>query len=397
MTDAPAAMPAFDGATPEMLPDKDKIYFNDYATLVQQQGMLQDHVRTSVYQFAVYENKDDFRGKRVLDVGAGTGILSFFCAKAGAAHVYAVEASGMALKAEKLAAGNGLKDTVTVLNQRVEDVRLDERVDVLISEPLGIALVNERMLESYLVARDALLKPGGKMYPDHSVLHAAPFCDEALYNEQVQKAQFWSTQNFYGIDLTPLQTDAHDFYFSQPVVGHVAPHTLIADSVRHDFDFNTMTLKEIQTFTMEVEYRMTAITQLHGIALWFDSRFPGSQRQVFLSTAPHAPLTHWYQVRCLLKAPLPVGPGHVVRGTLRFEANESRGYNVHCALVNANTGVEAENTVVTQCALHHFQYTSQQSVAYAGEAASAAYYGTTPSYPGQAEAASGEAAAQSGA
>ena len=170
------------------MPDKDKMYFNDYATLVQQQGMLQDHVRTSIYQFAVYENKEDFRGKRVLDVGAGTGILSFFAAKAGASHVYAVEASGMALKAEKLAAGNGLQDVVTVLNKRVEDVTLDEKVDLLISEPLGIALVNERMIESYIVARDMLLKPGGTMYPDHAVLHAAPFCDEALYNEQTQKS-----------------------------------------------------------------------------------------------------------------------------------------------------------------------------------------------------------------
>ena len=48
----------------------------------------------------------------------------------------------MALKAEKLAKGNGLGGIVDVVNQRVEDVELDERVDVLISEPLGIALVS---------------------------------------------------------------------------------------------------------------------------------------------------------------------------------------------------------------------------------------------------------------
>ena len=44
------------------------------------------------------------------------------------------------------------------------------------------------MIESYIVARTRLLKPGGKMYPDHAVLHAAPFSDEALYNEQTQKS-----------------------------------------------------------------------------------------------------------------------------------------------------------------------------------------------------------------
>ena len=54
---------------------------------------------------------------------------------------------------------------------------------------------------------------------------------------------------------------------------------------------------------------------------------------------------------------------HVLTGNLRFEANESRGYNVHVTLTNANTGVTHTNTVVTQCALHHFQYTTSQQAA----------------------------------
>ena len=151
--DAPSGgvLPAIDGLVADVLPDKDKMYFNDYSTLVQQQGMLQDQVRTSIYQFAILENAADFRGKRVLDVGAGTGILSFFAARAGAARVFAVEASGMARHAEQLAAANGLAGEVSVLNQRVEDVELDERVDILISEPLGIALVNERRLPPSLL------------------------------------------------------------------------------------------------------------------------------------------------------------------------------------------------------------------------------------------------------
>lgn len=45
---------------------------------------------TKTYQNVIYQNKFLFKNKIVLDVGAGTGILSLFCAKAGAAHVYAV-------------------------------------------------------------------------------------------------------------------------------------------------------------------------------------------------------------------------------------------------------------------------------------------------------------------
>ena len=48
---------------------------------------------------------------------------------------------------------------------RLEELSLDAKVDVLISEPMGTLLVNERMLETYIYARKRFLKPGGKMYP----------------------------------------------------------------------------------------------------------------------------------------------------------------------------------------------------------------------------------------
>ena len=52
--------------------------------------MLKDLVRTKTYQNVIYNNTFLFKDKVVLDVGAGTGILSLFCAKAGAKHVFAV-------------------------------------------------------------------------------------------------------------------------------------------------------------------------------------------------------------------------------------------------------------------------------------------------------------------
>lgn len=58
--------------------------------------MLQDFVRTYTYQRAILSNLNDFKDKVVLDVGAGSGILSFFAAQAGAKRIYAVEASTMA-------------------------------------------------------------------------------------------------------------------------------------------------------------------------------------------------------------------------------------------------------------------------------------------------------------
>lgn len=72
------------------------IFFQFYGYLSQQQNMMQDYIRTATYQRAILSNLTDFRDKVILDVGAGSGILSFFAAQAGAKKVYAVEASSMA-------------------------------------------------------------------------------------------------------------------------------------------------------------------------------------------------------------------------------------------------------------------------------------------------------------
>jgi type I protein arginine methyltransferase len=42
--------------------------------------MLMDEIRTSHYRQAIVGNRADFEGKIVMDVGAGSGILSLFAA-----------------------------------------------------------------------------------------------------------------------------------------------------------------------------------------------------------------------------------------------------------------------------------------------------------------------------
>lgn len=46
-----------------------------------QQNMLQDQIRTGTYYAAILENTADFQGKVIMDVGAGSGILSLFAAQ----------------------------------------------------------------------------------------------------------------------------------------------------------------------------------------------------------------------------------------------------------------------------------------------------------------------------
>lgn len=74
--------------------------------------MLKDSVRTYAYRDFIYDNKHLFKDKVVLDVGCGTGILSLFCAQAGASKVIAVDNSEIINKAREHVHENGFGQTI---------------------------------------------------------------------------------------------------------------------------------------------------------------------------------------------------------------------------------------------------------------------------------------------
>lgn len=57
---------------------------------------------------------------------------------------------------------NHLSDKIIVVPGKIEDISLPEAVDVIISEPMGYMLFNERMLESYLHSKK-WLKANGEL------------------------------------------------------------------------------------------------------------------------------------------------------------------------------------------------------------------------------------------
>ena len=164
--------------------------------------MIQDKVRTSTYAHFILTNPILFRDAVVLDVGCGTGILSLFAARAGAKRVFAVDASDIAEKAEKIVRANGLANIITVIRGKVEEVSLPEgitEVDIIISEWMGYGLLYESMLDSVLRARDRFLRPGGVMAPSQCRMMLG-LCDGSEIHKD--RIGFW--EDVYGMRSDPL-------------------------------------------------------------------------------------------------------------------------------------------------------------------------------------------------
>lgn len=340
--------------------DFDVAYFQSYSHLGIHEEMIKDHVRTDTYRNAIFKYKDFIAGKVVVDVGCGTGILSIFCAQAGAKKVYAVDASDIALQANEVVKANNLQDTVKVLHGRVEDVEIDEEVDVIISEWMGYMLLYESMLGSVITARDRWLKPGGLILPSHATLYVAPVTHPDRYSHSID---FW--RNVYGIDMSAMVPLAKQCAFEEPSVETISGENVLTwpHVVKH-VDCYTVTMTELETVATKFKLLSMMRAPLHGFAFWFDVEFGGSaelhnnngassshdktitndcghggQRKrptnpseaLILSTAPEDPPTHWQQTLVYFYEPVDVEQDQVIEGSLTLtQSKENRRFmNIH--------------------------------------------------------------------
>jgi len=268
-------------------------YFTSYDDLEIHKLMLEDTPRTTAYQQAI--EKADIKGKVVLDVGAGSGILSLFCMRAGARRVYAVEACpGMARPLQEVITSNGGGDVIKVIASRVEDIpSLPEPVDVIVSEWMGFYLLHESMLDSVLVARDRFLRPEtGIMLPSHAAIYAAPCSLDQYWKSKVN---FWDS--VYGFDMSALGREVvrrGRGVGAKPEVMVLKPEQILAEPlVFAQFDLRTCTPEDLDALSNRHFVSVKRTGNNHGIALWFDCQFDASG--VVLSTSPLAPPTHWKQ------------------------------------------------------------------------------------------------------
>ncbi|XP_071954725.1 protein arginine N-methyltransferase 1-B-like [Antedon mediterranea] len=301
-----------DEATVDSMTSKD-YYFDSYAHFGIHEEMLKDEVRTLTYKNSMYHNKHLFRGKTVLDVGCGTGILCMFAAKAGAKQVIGIECSSIVDHAKKIVEANNLSHIVTLVKGKVEDVTLPvDKVDIIISEWMGYCLFYESMLNTVIYARDKWLAPEGLIFPDRATLYVTAIEDRQYKDEKIN---WW--ENVYGFDMSCIR----DVAVSEPLVDCVDPKQVVS---------NACLLKEIDMYTVKVEdmsfsspfqLKCSRSDYVQALVTYFNIEFTMCHKRTGFSTAPDSHYTHWKQTVFYLDDYLTVKRGEGITGVLTMTPN----------------------------------------------------------------------------
>jgi protein arginine N-methyltransferase 1 len=256
-------------------------------------SMLHDTARMHAFRRAIDASVRP--GDVVLDLGCGSGVLSFMACEAGAGRVYAIEGGPVIEVARELAADNGLADRIEFLSGWSLEVGLPEPADVLISETIGNAGFDEGIVAWTVDARRRLLRPDARLLPERLrmwVCAAESFDDHALVAD-------WRSP-----ELPYDYTAAHRRASRTLWYADLTPANLLGQpELAADVDLHTATDAPITGGgLLEVDRAGT----LHALACWFDALLCAG---VTVDNLPPRTGSSWSHGFLPLAEPLEVAPG----------------------------------------------------------------------------------------
>jgi SAM-dependent methyltransferase len=247
--------------------------------ILQHKPLLADRVRMEAYKKAIHEvvRKDDL----VVDIGTGSGILSFLALQAGAKRIYAVEVGKIIEEAESLAKINGFEEKIVFIKGRSDRIKLPEKVDVIISEIIGNFGLEENLHQFIIDARKRFLKPEGKLIPSWLELYLVPVESESYWKENVD---FWG-KDYYGIDYSPVRNRATSQKYVIDCSDKV--NWLSEPAMLSHLNFYSL---EKAPLVFEGKSVINKKGTLHGLLGFHQT---GLSQGIVISTSPKNPPTYW--------------------------------------------------------------------------------------------------------
>lgn len=257
------------------------LFIPEYDLLPVHKLMLADNIRTHCYCRAIKRKTKN--NSVIVDLGAGTGILSLAAAKAGAKKVYAIEKSKIIKVADKLINDNNLSEKIVLINKSSNDTVLKEKADLLVSEWMGVHVMQENMLVDFIELRDRVLKSNGVLIPQSVDIWLAPLKEFSCFDPEIMR---WLNP-VEGFDCSEVfKLSLNDIY-----IDIVQPENLAAEGkLVHTIDLYTV--KKYHEMKIVDRFPFHSSSSVRGICGWFKANLA---EDIILDTAPGSIPTHWQQ------------------------------------------------------------------------------------------------------
>ena len=281
-----------------------------WADPVEHARMLHDDRRTGDYIAALADAVQP--GDVVLDLGTGSGVLAIAAARAGAARVYAVEATDIAEVARRVFAANGVDDRVTLIGGWSRQIELPEPADLLVAEIIGNDPFEEEILETTFDARRRLLKPGARLVPHALTLFAHPLLvpHEQARQRAIGRDAVERWRRLYGMDFQPLLDAASPRAVHNPTEGEVVSEwpPVGPPALLTTVDLTTVDRPVVDA---EADLELESGDAMNAVAVTFNAHLHGSHTHTL---SPWTwPISSWATSVWVLPDTVFVAPGAVLR------------------------------------------------------------------------------------
>lgn len=256
----------------------------------------------------------------VVDVGAGTGFLSFLARRLGAQQATLIEYSDALDLAEQLARKNRI-DGLSFIKAHSSEVRRKFAADIVVTETLGNYALEENFLEAAIDAR-RFLKPGGIVIPGRLRQFVAPVLTPRLQ----QEIDIWPTIGF-DLDLDTARVISLNNMYVRTIevadLGGGDTHAQLWDDL--DVRPTQPAPPSARRKTLHWSEATLGTERVEGFALWWDAELVEG---VTISTSPLQPATHWQQIYLPLLHPVELKRGDTLELTLGSDTRPEVGVRV---------------------------------------------------------------------
>lgn len=270
--------------------------------------MLADTERNDAYNKAITSmiSPQD----TVLDIGTGSGLLALMAARAGAAHVCAVEmVSDLAEVASEIVTANNYQDIINIHHDKSTNLKignqLDRKATFVVSEILDAGLLGEGVIPSLRHAWQNLLEPGAKCVPKGADLYG-------ILIETKDYHKVSPVKEISGFDLTPFNKFSDSDGYVTKHLDHL-PHSVMSavfPIIKVDFYNLPPSVSFENPILTPLEIQVQKSGTVHGVAFWFNLHITD---QISMSSAPDGEMVHWGQAVFIFPEAKTVTSGDVLQ------------------------------------------------------------------------------------